>query len=105
MKKVFGIISALTLVAGAAVAATPAHHAAPAKAAAKAAAPLVCPVTGDKIASIKAAAGSSIYKGKTYYFCCGGCKPQFDANPAKFVKEAKVPSKGHPTTRPMGHHA
>jgi Cu+-exporting ATPase len=54
---------------------------------------LVCPVTGEKIASIKDAAGSSVYKGKTYYFCCGGCKPMFDKTPAKYVKEAVKPVK------------
>ena len=50
--------------------------------------PLVCPVTGETIASVKDAVGSSVYKGKTYYFCCSSCKPTFDANPAKYVKTA-----------------
>ncbi len=49
------------------------------------AAVLICPVTGEKIASIKDAQGSSTYKGKTYYFCCSSCKPAFDKNPAKYV--------------------
>jgi YHS domain-containing protein len=48
-------------------------------------APLVCPVTGEVIPSIKDAAGHSVYKGKTYYFCCAGCKPMFDKDPAKYV--------------------
>jgi Cu+-exporting ATPase len=52
--------------------------------------PLVCPVTGETIASVKAAVGHSVYKGKTYYFCCSGCKPLFDANPAKYVKSASA---------------
>ena len=56
------------------------------KAAAKHAAALICPVTGEKIASVKDAVGSSVYKGKTYYFCCSACKPMFDADPAKYVK-------------------
>lgn len=51
---------------------------------------LICPVTGDKIASIKAAVGHSTYHGKTYYFCCAGCKPRFDKNPTKFVKNAAL---------------
>src|SRR5947207_2056050 len=51
---------------------------------------LICPVTGDKIASTKAAVGHSVYKGKTYYFCCPGCKPRFDKDPATFVKNAKA---------------
>ena len=49
---------------------------------------LICPVTGDKIASVKDAIGQSTFKGKTYYFCCDGCKPRFDRDPAKFVKNA-----------------
>ena len=32
------------------------------------------------------AAGSSIYNGKTYYFCAKSCKTKFDANPAQYVK-------------------
>ena len=49
---------------------------------------LICPVTGDKIASVKAAVGHSAFKGKTYYFCCAGCKPRFDKNPAKFARDS-----------------
>ncbi len=49
---------------------------------------LICPVTGTPIASIKAAVGHSTYKGKTYYFCCPGCKPRFDKNPAAIVNNA-----------------
>jgi YHS domain-containing protein len=45
----------------------------------------VCPVMGGKISDIAKAAGKSVYKGKTYYFCCGGCKPMFDKNPRKYV--------------------
>lgn len=34
----------------------------------------------------KHAAGSSVYQGKTYYFCNVGCKRTFDKNPAKYAK-------------------
>jgi len=34
----------------------------------------------------KRAAGSSVYAGKTYYFCSPGCKATFDKGPAKFAK-------------------
>jgi len=34
----------------------------------------------------KRAAGSSVYQGKTYYFCSPGCKSTFEKNPAKFAK-------------------
>lgn len=34
----------------------------------------------------KRAAGSSVYDGKTYYFCSSGCKATFDKSPAKFAR-------------------
>ena len=48
---------------------------------------LVCPVTGEKIASAEKAVAKSTYKGKTVYFCCAGCKAKFDKDPAKYVKK------------------
>lgn len=82
----------MILTAAALAALTPMAFAAPAhpmKAAPAAnAAPIVCPVTGNKIASSKAAFGHSTYKGKTYYFCCSACKPRFDKAPAKIVANA-----------------
>ncbi len=50
----------------------------------------VCPVMGNAVPDITKAAGKSVYKGKTYYFCCPACKPMFDANPAKYVKVVKA---------------
>jgi YHS domain-containing protein len=50
--------------------------------------PQTCVMTGTKIASAKDAVGHSTYKGKTYYFCCPMCKPQFDKDPAKYVSLA-----------------
>ena len=32
------------------------------------------------------AAGTSVHKGKTYYFCSPNCKTKFDANPAQYAK-------------------
>lgn len=49
---------------------------------------LICPVTGNKIASAKAAYAHETYKGKTYYFCCPECKPRFDKNPNKIIANA-----------------
>jgi len=34
----------------------------------------------------KRAAGSSVYKGRTFYFCSSGCKATFDRNPVQFAK-------------------
>jgi len=50
--------------------------------------PLICPVTGDKIASKAKAVGHTTYKGKTYYFCCPECKPKFDKNPQHYLNNA-----------------
>ncbi len=33
----------------------------------------------------KAAAATSEYQGKTYYFCAPGCKKAFDADPEKYL--------------------
>jgi YHS domain-containing protein len=33
------------------------------------------------------APGKSEYEGKTYYFCCIGCKRKFERNPTEYVKE------------------
>ena len=58
----------------------------------------VCPVMGTKIPDVsKAGGGKSVYKGKTYYFCCPGCKPMFDKNPEKYIK--KTPAKKMPAKK------
>jgi YHS domain-containing protein len=44
-----------------------------------------CPVMGNTL-TIKADTPRSEYQGKYVYFCCPGCKPQFDADPAKYLK-------------------
>ncbi len=40
------------------------------------------PICGMDVDEAKAA-GSSVYQGKTYYFCAEGCKKSFDENPEK----------------------
>lgn len=42
-------------------------------------------VCGMQVDPLKAAAKSQ-YNGKTYYFCSGGCKTKFEANPKQYVK-------------------
>jgi Cu+-exporting ATPase len=44
-----------------------------------------CTVTGEEI-DITADSPHSEHDGKTYYFCCTGCKKKFDADPAKYTK-------------------
>jgi Cu+-exporting ATPase len=43
----------------------------------------------------KAAAGQSVYKGQTYYFCSKGCKAVFDKAPGKYVGEQTSVHSGH----------
>ena len=46
---------------------------------------LVCPVMGTQFRASKDSLKSE-HKEKVYFFCCPGCKPEFDANPGKYVK-------------------
>ena len=43
------------------------------------------PICGMMVDPIRAA-GTSVYGGKTYYFCSAGCKATFEKSPAKFAK-------------------
>lgn len=44
------------------------------------------PVCGMKVQP-EAATAVSEYQGKTYYFCCAGCKQRFDNDPSRFEME------------------
>jgi len=44
------------------------------------------PVCGMKVEDQKATAQST-HEGKTYYFCCSGCKGKFDANPQQYASQ------------------
>lgn len=44
----------------------------------------VCPVMKNEFA-VSDSTQFSEYKGKFYVFCCPGCKPQFDADPEKYL--------------------
>jgi YHS domain-containing protein len=46
----------------------------------------VCNMSVDE----KKAAATSVYKGKTYYFCAKVCKEKFDKEPEKFAGKEKV---------------
>lgn len=54
----------------------------------KAAKLVKCPVTGSTIDPAKAYS-KTVYKGKTYYFCCAGCPEEFKKNPEKYLKKGK----------------
>lgn len=94
MKRILLAAAALTLTAGIASAGPGAKS--PKKPAAVSA---VCPVMNAKIANVSKASGKSVYKGKTYYFCCAGCKPAFDKNPAKFAKADTKPAPAKPAKK------
>jgi len=42
---------------------------------------LVCNMNADE----EKAAATSVYIGKTYYFCSKGCKEKFDKEPERFI--------------------
>ena len=42
----------------------------------------------------KKAAATSVYQGKTYFFCAPGCKATFLKTPEKFVAAEKAAHKG-----------
>lgn len=44
----------------------------------------LCPVMKNEF-TITESTQMSEYEGKTYAFCCPGCKPQFDADPPKYL--------------------
>ncbi len=49
---------------------------------------VLCPVMGGEIELSKAdKALSAEYKGKTYYFCCAGCKAPFEKDPKKYLEK------------------
>ena len=43
------------------------------------------------------ASETTLYDGKTYYFCCGGCKHAFEKNPESYVSDGE-PNTGHQHT-------
>ncbi len=47
---------------------------------------VVCPTCGHEIKKAEAKI-SYEYKGKTYYFCCEGCKEKFVKNPEKYLEK------------------
>ena len=46
---------------------------------------LLCPVTGEVMASKEEATSHVVYEGKDYYFCCDDCAEKFNADPAAYA--------------------
>jgi YHS domain-containing protein len=47
---------------------------------------VVCPVSGETVLKSQAKA-STVYEGKTYYFCCENCKEKFMKNPNAYLQK------------------
>lgn len=45
-----------------------------------------CPVSGEEFV-VDASSPKAEHNGKTYYFCCSGCKKKFESDPAKFLNK------------------
>jgi YHS domain-containing protein len=97
MKQFIAAVAVTALVSGAAFAQHGDAKAKQAPATAKAAKKEFCTVMGHEFAPT-AKTAKSTYKGKTYYFCCAGCKPTFDKDPAKYaaVKNPKTATPAKP---------
>jgi P-type Cu+ transporter len=48
------------------------------------------PVCGMQVNEAQAA-GTSEYRGETYYFCSSSCKQQFDQNPERYTSQGTAP--------------
>jgi len=46
-----------------------------------------CPISGEEF-TVEATSPHVEHEGKTYYFCCGGCKKKFESDPAKYAKKS-----------------
>ncbi|MBI3944738.1 MAG: YHS domain-containing protein [Armatimonadetes bacterium] len=76
------LLLALGLAAAAAVAAGTHRHGGGEQKEGKPA--LVCPVMKSPV-SADGSGGKSVFRGRTYYFCCPGCKQPFEKDPHAYV--------------------
>lgn len=56
---------------------------------------IACPIMTDhKVNIVKATKDGMFadYKGRRYFFCCGGCAPAFKKDPAKYAKMPSIPT-------------
>ena len=59
------------------------------------------PVCGMRV-DPAAAKHQAQFHGQTYYFCCGGCKSKFVANPARYLKAANASTSQVEPSAPLG---
>lgn len=55
-----------------------------------------CPVSGDKLGEMSAPYVFT-YKGQEVKLCCNMCKPDFDKDPAKYIKKIEAANKSAST--------
>ena len=56
---------------------------------------IACAVMGSHKVNIAKATKAKMfadYKGKRYFFCCGGCPAEFKKDPTKFAKAPSIPT-------------
>lgn len=56
---------------------------------------VACPVMEEHKVNIKEATKKKMYadfEGRRYFFCCAGCKPAFEKEPAKFKSKPSIPT-------------
>lgn len=46
-----------------------------------------CPVSGEEFV-VEASSPKVEHEGKTYFFCCSGCKKKFESDPAKYLNKS-----------------
>jgi len=54
-----------------------------------------CAVMTSNAVNIKSATAKNMfadYKGRRYFFCCGGCPAAFKKDPAKYAKSESIPT-------------
>lgn len=57
-----------------------------------------CPVSGDKLGEM-APPFVFVYKGQEVKLCCKMCKPDFDKDPAKYLKKIRAADKPSKTAK------
>jgi len=87
----FVFVAAIALLVAGGCASTPSKQATAAPESGSVSAPgrvtIRCPVSGAEVADAPEALRTE-YKGQTYFFCCAGCKAEFEKDPEKYVSQS-----------------
>jgi len=87
----FVFVAAIALLVAGGCASTPSKQATAAPESGSVSAPsrvtIRCPVSGADATDAPEALRTE-YKGQTYFFCCAGCKEEFQKNPEKYISRS-----------------